>query len=320
MPQFLFEGRMIDAEDGDTVLSALLKHDVALDHGCKAGACQRCLLCTRTGDAPSASTNSLDETLVEQGFFLACQAGAGTIAEATFPSGAAYPSLPATLVHKELLTESVLRLRFAASGLSAKRGRCLRLVTPSGLSRSYSIADMAGDAVEFHVRLIEGGLMSSCLARATVGDSFMLEGPFGKCTYRAADPKPMLLIGSGTGLAPLWGVLLDALEAGCDQEISVFHGAASSDGLYFREELQALAASGRIHYTSCADTVTDSRDLEGSPLIHALAHRPDLTGYRVYLCGHPDLVKTAQKKCFLAGANLGDILKDSFEDQSDKEA
>ena len=318
MPQFLFEGRTIAAEDGDTVLSALLRNDISVDYGCRAGACQRCLVCTKPGAAPGPSTKSLDEDLIDRGFFLACQANASAIAEVELPREAVYPSLSATLVSKEYLSSSVLGLRFAVPGFKGKRGQCLRLKSSTGICRSYSIADSTGDTVELHVRLIPDGAMSTCLIGAGEGKVFTVEGPFGKCFYRETDDKPIVLIGSGTGLAPLWGVVQDAVNAGHPAGISIYHGSATSEGLYFRDELQALADKGLIRYVSCADEATDGRDEVGSPLDLALKHHPDLTGHRVYLCGHPALVKAAQKKCFLAGANLGDIHMDSFEDQSAK--
>lgn len=316
MPEFLFEGRTIGAEDGETVLSALLRHGVALDHGCKAGACQRCIVCTKPGEAPGASTKSLDESLVDRGFFLACQADAGAIAEVGFPSEAAYPVMPASLVETKFLSASVMKVRLAVRDLNCRRGQCLRLTSPAGIVRSYSIADCSADAVEFHVRLIAGGAMSSELRSAPMGSCFQVEGPFGKCYFRDGEMKPILLIGSGTGLAPLWGVIQDAVRQGHSAGISLFHGGAASEDLYFRNELLSLVESGKISYVSCADLVTDPRDSEGSPLTHALAKHPDQTGYRVYLCGHPDLVKSGQKQCFLAGANLSDILIDAFEPQS----
>lgn len=315
MPQFLFEGRTIDAEDGETVLSALVRHDVSVDYGCKAGACQRCLVCTKPGEAPSVSTKSLDDVLVERGYFLACQAAASSIGEVSLPNEAAYPSYPAELVHREYLSPSVIRVRWKVEGLVARRGQCLRLKAEDGLARSYSIADLDRGVVEFHIRLIPDGAMSGRLLSAQMGDVFAMEGPFGKCTYRH-DEKPLLLIGSGTGLAPLWGVAQDALDAGHLAPIFLYHGSATSGGLYFRDKLSALMDRGAVAYVSCADEVTDVRDLQGSPLEHALADHPDLAGYRVYLCGHPALVKTAQKKCFLAGASLKDIHADAFEDQS----
>ncbi|HMS56025.1 MAG TPA: 2Fe-2S iron-sulfur cluster binding domain-containing protein [Fimbriimonadaceae bacterium] len=316
MPTFQFEGSTIVAEDGETVLSALVRHEVSVDYGCKAGACQRCLVCTNAGEAPKASTQNLDDSLIERGYFLACQAAAQSISEVWTPSDSAYPSHPATLTEREWLSPTVIRIRLETVGLAARRGQCIRLRSSCGVVRSYSIADRSTEGLELHVRLIPGGAMSEVLKALALGSALQVEGPFGKCTYKGNDGKPLLLIGSGTGLAPLWGVIQDAISAGHSARIALFHGAATSEGLYFRKELENLQQQGLIHYVSCADHVNDELDRLGSPLKHALSEFPDLEGWRVYLCGHPQLVRAAQKACFLAGASLGDIHADPFVDQS----
>lgn len=316
MPIFQFEGTSISAEDGETVLSALLRHEVEVDYGCKAGACQRCLVCTNSGEAPKVSTQSLDESLIERGFFLACQAMAKSVSQVWSPKVSAFPAYPATLISKDWLSSTIIRLRVRVEGLVVKRGQCIRLRSPLGVVRSYSVADHSPGCIELHVRLILDGEMSEHLRTAKVGSDFLVEGPFGKCTYRGNDGKPLLLIGSGTGLAPLWGVIQDAISSQHSAQIALFHGAASSEGLYFREELEALQEAELIRYVTCADHVTNASDEQGSPLAHALAAFPNLEGWRVYLCGHPELVRVAQKACFMAGASLADIHADPYVDQS----
>lgn len=73
MPTFTFEGRAIEAEDGETVLGTLLRHEVTVENGYRVGACQACLL--RSSDpVPSKSQQGLDESLIDLGVFMACQA------------------------------------------------------------------------------------------------------------------------------------------------------------------------------------------------------------------------------------------------------
>ena len=109
-------------------------------------------------------------------------------------------------------------------------------------------------------------------------------GPEGSCFYLADDPtRPLLLIGTGTGLAPLAGIVRDALAQGHTGPIR----------LYFT-------------YTSC--TSADGSRAE----VTAFTETSDTTGYRVYLCGHPEMVKRAQRKAFLRGASLSDIYTNPF--------
>lgn len=156
--------------------------------------------------------------------------------------------------------------------------------------------------------------MSELVLASRVGGQFQVEGPFGKCSYRTVNRlEPILLIGSGTGLAPLYGIATDALHKGHLGPIHLYHGGRSSASLYFREQLATLAERHpQLTVTQCADEGVCGNDRTGSPLVHALSDHPQLDGFKVYLCGHPDLVKSAQRKCFLAGANLKDIAADPF--------
>lgn len=201
---------------------------------------------------------------------------------------------------------------------------------PDGLRRSYSIAtrlapgQMESDGdnldIEFHVRLIPGGAMSERLRSLENGASVTLHGPLGACSYSATSlDQPILMIGSGTGLAPLVSIASHAVSVGHVGHIWLFHGASSPAGLYLGSELRAMErAVPSFHYVPCADISDDPNVLEGSPLTQALSRFPDLSGWRVYTCGHPALVNSARKQTFLSGASMAAISSDSFADQSVK--
>lgn len=129
------------------------------------------------------------------------------------------------------------------------------------------------------------------------------------------DPeKPLLLIGTGSGLAPLYGIIQDALHQGHKGPISLFHGSSHPEGLYLADELQSLSA----RYDHCSYTPAVSRALSttsatlGRANEIALSTHTRLSGWRVYLCGHPEMVHTTKKKAFLAGAAMREIHADPF--------
>lgn len=315
MGSFHFEGMEIQAEDGETVLSALLRSDVPVKSGCRAGACQACLL--RSSDAvPSSAQSGLDEELIERGAFLSCQTKASAIGSAERLGSELLPAFEAILIEKRTLSSDVLSVAFRADGFQARPGRFIRL-SRSGITRPYSLAAPAWEAaniIRLHVRIIAGGAMSGILGEAVLGDSFSVEGPFGKCAYRGEGFEPIVLIGSGTGLAPLYAIATDALKSGHTGSIRLYHGGASASRLYFRSELRDLEnRHPNFRSIPCVDAAPDPGDRLGSPLAAALEDSPNLGGHKIYLCGHPDLVKSGKKKCFLAGANLRDIAADPFE-------
>jgi NAD(P)H-flavin reductase len=203
-------------------------------------------------------------------------------------------------------------------------GQFVRFETAEGLKRSYSIATPTQDRrgiLDFHIRLIPDGAMSEIVRTPDViGREFQICGPMGSCVYELESSEPILMIASGTGLAPLYAILQDALHHEHPAPIWLYHGSATADGLYLCEELSAMASEfEQFTYVPCADTVDcpDDQTLRvGSPLILALVDHPDLTGVRVYSCGHPTLVRLAQKKCYIAGADLSRIHIDAFEPQN----
>jgi NAD(P)H-flavin reductase len=124
----------------------------------------------------------------------------------------------------------------------------------------------------------------------------------------------MLLIGNGTGLAPLIGIARDALNDGHSGAIHLYHGTRRSEGLYLDDALRELDADfENFHYTPCTSREESPGTRRGRAEEVALTDHPDLSGWRVYLCGYPPMVHDMQRRAFLAGASLADIYIDPFE-------
>jgi NAD(P)H-flavin reductase len=142
-----------------------------------------------------------------------------------------------------------------------------------------------------------------------------MQGPHGNCFYvpGKAD-QPLLLVGTGTGLAPLYAIVRDALHHGHTGPIHLYQGSLRAEGLYCVDTLRELAATHEnFHYTPC---VLEGDAPEGVTVgsIDALVQQdlPKLSGFRAYLCGAPDLVKLMQRKVFLAGVSMQEIFSDPF--------
>jgi ferredoxin-NADP reductase len=226
-------------------------------------------------------------------------------------AGQAHQRVEAEVQSLEPLSDTVLRVRLKPLQAFAYRpGQFVRLITEDGLVRSYSIAstpDLA-PVVELHVRVIPGGKMSGRLKEATApGDRITVSGPSGGCTYDGLDAdRPLILAGAGTGLAPLWGVLHDALARGHRGPITLYHGALDAAGLYLADELRTVQARHpNFAYRPC---LMD----RGEDLLAVVRADPALKTAGVFLCGDAPLVERLRKTLFLAGARLADIRADAF--------
>ena len=113
-----------------------------------------------------------------------------------------------------------------------------------------------------------------------------------------------MLAGTGTGLAPLFGVLRAAAQHGHRGAISLFHGSPQASGIYLRAELEELAESlpGLRLFGSLLSGAESELGAQGlwqlelAPLDQVVFSRhPKLDGHRLFLCGQPDARAIATK-------------------------
>ena len=216
---------------------------------------------------------------------------------------------------RDWLSAAVVRLMFEPEGeFSCHPGQFLSLIDPdSMLSRSYSVAGVRDGLIELHVRVLPGGRMSTLVSSvAEPGYRMNITGPSGSCFYDATNPdRRIVLAGTGTGLAPLWGILQDALAHAHRGPISLYHGALDRSGLYQVDELQALQTRHQgFHYIP---SVRDSTDPSGSDLVSVVTRgEKQLTNTTFYLCGDEVLFNRLKRTLFLAGAKLDALRADPF--------
>ena len=308
------DGRPIEVGEGESLLDALLRAGVPLPHSCRVGACQSCLVKATTGTPPAEAQVGLRPSLAQQGFLLACIARPTADLDVSTDAAAGL-TVPARVTFVAPLSADVIRVMLApAADFPYRAGQYLTLLREDGLARSYSIANLPGTAdLELHVRVLKGGQMSQWLASEPLGATVSLRGPNGECFYEPEAEAPLVLAGTGTGLAPLWGILHDALQAGHRGPIHVLHGARGPAGLYLVDQLSALAsAHDNVAYSACVLEGASADMTQGSLDDVVFGRFPNLGGHKVFLCGDPVLVQKMKRRAFLAGARLSDIRADAF--------
>lgn len=318
MSRVRYEAQWYPLQPEESVLDGLLRQGIAVPHACKAGVCQSCLMRAASGTLPEKAQAGLKETLKARNYFLACSCTLDQGTELEVGGGVDELRVSARIDSLMSLSEDVLRVRLRPEArFEFRAGQYLTLLRADGLARSYSVASLPREGLlELHVRLLPGGAMSGWLrTEARPGDAVRIQGPAGECFYVPGRPEqPLLLAGTGTGLAPLYGIVRDALEEGHAGPIWLFHGARDPRGLYLVEELRELAARHpNLHYQP---SVLEGRLEEGvhvgalDALVRAECPKP--VGWRAFLCGNPELVQSLRKKLFLAGLSLKDIHADAF--------
>ena len=317
-----FEGKDYSLEDGESVLDCLLRNGQQVSSLCRSGACQSCLLKATSGTLPAAAQVGLKDSWRQQRFFLACVCRPSE--DLVLERCDAVATYESSVKRVTLLSGNVLGVQLARpSSFEFRAGQFVQLSRPSdGLMRPYSIASLPSEEeLELHVALLPNGQMSGWLQEA-VGQRVSLRGPFGECFYQEGEPdRPLVLAGTGTGLAPLLGVLRSAALHGHRGQISLFHGSPQLSGIYLRSELEELTQSlpnlrlfGSL--LSCSESELAQQgawQLEVAPLDHVVfSHHPKFDGHRLFVCGQPTLVQSLRKRAYLAGASLSRIHSDAF--------
>lgn len=314
MSTVTFDNDTLEIIEGESVLETLLDAGHDIPYSCQAGACHCCLMNAVKGIPNPESQRGLKATQVEQGYFLACQCHPEEDIEVSLETSRNTKS--AIVAKKQIEVGNVLRL-WLKCDLSYKAGQFVNLIRKDGLSRSYSIASVSGtdDSLEFHLRIYPDGQFSQwAMNELKVGDELDVEGPLGECFYTTSNPQqPLLLAGTGTGLAPLYGIIHDALKQNHQGPITLYLGARTPDSLYLQDELRKLE-SEHSHFTYkpvlLDGEVTGSVNGDLNEVIKA--DLPDLNGYAVYLCGAAERMTNLRKQSFLSGASMRDIFVDLF--------
>lgn len=321
MSRITWQGQCHELHKGETVLDALIRVGASVPYACRGGVCQTCMMRALAGDPGETARRGLDEAQRARGAFLPCICRPDSDLELA-PLKEASPLIAAKVVSKiPLAGAGILRLRLAPrEPIVYRAGQFVNVHADDGLVRSYSIASVPSldeGELELHVRRLPGGRVSGWLHEVLrEGDELRVQGPVGDCCYvPGEEERPLLLIGTGSGLAPLWGIVRDALHSGHTGPIHLYHGSREADGLYLRDELCALAAAhaGQFHYVPCVSGDAVPSDCRaGRAADVALADHRKLGGWRAYICGHPQMVEQTRRRIFLAGARLTDIHADAF--------
>ena len=125
----------------------------------------------------------------------------------------------------------------------------LRLSAPDGYQaqRSYSISSSpASRTVDITVERVTDGEVSPFLLEEVVpGDTLELRGPIGGYfTWDPAEGGPLLLVGGGSGVAPLMAILRHRRDTGDRTPARLLYSAPRHEAIIYRDELDAMAAAG----------------------------------------------------------------------------
>jgi CDP-4-dehydro-6-deoxyglucose reductase len=332
-------GRTFPVERDEPILRAAIRAGVGLPYGCRDGACGSCksrLLEGRVihGAHQSKALSSEEES---KGLTLTCCAAAQTdvVIEARTVTGAgefAVRKMPARVQSfvRAAPDVAVLTMQLPANDvLRYHAGQYVEFILRDGARRSYSMANAPHTqnekpTIELHIRHMPGGKFTDHVFGAMKEkDILRLEGPFGSFFLREDATKPIVLLASGTGFAPIKAILEHLEFKRIDRPVRLYWGARAKADLYLHAWAQQAAA--RLPQLTYVPVLSEPRPDDAwtgrTGFVHhaVMADLPDLSAYQVYACGAPVMVESAQRD-FVQSCGLpeDEFFADAFTSEADK--
>jgi propane monooxygenase reductase subunit len=250
-------GVEMEVEEGETVLDAAFRQGISLMHGCKEGQCGSCKSRMIDGDIEMLkfSTFALPEYESETGHVLLCRTHVFSditvellnFDEDLLSRSIAVKEFEGRVVATSALTHDIRLLEIEIERpLKFWAGQYVDLkLGERGITRAFSMANAPGEGTKlrFIIKKYPNGAFSSLLdGELKEGDALTAKGPYGTCFRREGRPGPMLLVGGGSGMSPLWSMLSDHIASGEQRPIRFFYGARTPADLFYLPELAAIAA------------------------------------------------------------------------------
>jgi ferredoxin-NAD(P)+ reductase (naphthalene dioxygenase ferredoxin-specific) len=316
----------VPAEDGETLLDALLNHGVGFAYSCQAGNCGTCKCEYVDGEIAELeySEHALSAAERSRGTILACRTqvwGDVSIRRLSAEEFVMHPSriMQCRVEALAFVTHDVLRLSLGIQSggpftFSAGQFAKLQFAFASDAPRDYSMANRPDEpGLEFHIRCLAGGVSAKIAEQLRVGDSLRVSGPFGTSYLREQHPGPLLAIAGGTGLAPVRSIVSAALAQDAQRPIHLYFGVRGERDVYNEDEL--MDWQRRYRHFKAHIVLSDERVAGRRFGMVTDAVREDfdtLAGFQAYLAGPPVMVDAATPLLLQGGVAARDIHADAF--------
>ncbi|MWL90671.1 2Fe-2S iron-sulfur cluster-binding protein [Cupriavidus sp. SW-Y-13] len=309
---------------GESVLDAALRSGVDLAHECTFGGCGTCRVRVVQGSVSYEDfPMGLSEAEAADGYALACQArpdGDLVLSTAREASNLAPARRTTTTVRAvSPLGPDVLHLQLALPDdepFDFAPGQYLKVLLEDGTHRSFSMASAPnGNVVDFHVRQIANGRFTSQqLPRLHAGDTLDVEIPHGSFSLHKEDYRPLLMVATGTGLAPIKSMLESLMDDPDCPPVWLYWGMRTAADLYLHEEIaswgERLYDFQYVPVLSRGDDTWHGR--RGYVHDAVAADLGDLSEHAIYLCGSPNMIHDAKQTFMALGAQVPFLRADGF--------
>ncbi|MDX1454646.1 MAG: CDP-6-deoxy-delta-3,4-glucoseen reductase [Gammaproteobacteria bacterium] len=323
-------GKLLVVREDESILDAALRQGVALPYGCRSGSCGtcECRLVDGEVDYPDVPPLALTDEDIANGAVLTCRAHPSTdlVLDAQELAGAGdivIKTLPTRVVRLEKLCHDVMGVWLklpAVERLAFRAGQYIDILLKDGTRRSFSLANPPHDdeLLELHIRHVPGGQFTTEVFDDMREKALLrLQGPLGTFYLRENSDRPVIMVGGGTGLAPLKAMVESAHYHGITRPIRLYWGVRAERDIYARELLEQWSSTlPDFRYTIVLSDPQEDDAWEGAEgFVHEVVVEdyPDLAAYDVYMAGPPPMVEAGKKAFLKAGLPYERLFFDSFD-------
>jgi CDP-4-dehydro-6-deoxyglucose reductase len=333
-------GRAFKTQADETILAAGIRQGISLPHGCQDGACGSCKCRKLSGTVTMRQHQSKALSAEEEqaGYILTCCATAGSdvvLESRQVAEAGAFPvrKMPVRVAALTRLSDDVIVLRLqlpAGEPLQFHAGQYIEFILRDGARRSYSMANAPhtllepGTGIELHIRHLPGGKFTDHVFGAMKEKEILrVEGPYGSFFLREESGKPLILLASGTGFAPIKAVIEHMKHKKITRPATLYWGGRRPSDLYMDDWVRTqIAEMPNLRYVPVISNATPDDHWTGrTGFVHLAVMEDfgDLSGHQVYACGAPVVVDSA-KRDYMSKRGLPEeeFFADAFTTEADK--
>ena len=339
-------GRTFSVNPDEAILPAAIRQGIGMPYGCKDGACGSCKCRKLSGEVVHGAHQSKALSAEEEaaGLILTCCGVPQTdvvLESRQVTDESAFPvrKMPSRVMSLEKKSSDVMVVRLQLPANDAMRyhaGQYIEFILRDGARRSYSMANAphtvlktdapapVGPSVELHIRHMPGGKFTDHVFTAMKEKEILrVEGPYGSFYLREDSDKPMILLASGTGFAPIKAIIEHMQFKGIARPATLYWGGRRPSDLYMDDWVRARVAEmpGLKYVPVISNALPDDNWTGRTGFVHkaVLEDLPDLSGHQVYACGAPIVVDSARADyTALASLPEDEFFADAFTTEADK--
>lgn len=285
--------------ENENILTAAIRHNINLPHGCKDGECGSCKAKVTSGSVyynDHINSQFLSKKEIDDGYYLLCKTYVKTDCIIKIPGFFnLYPirTLPSKITSIEKFgTTAIVKFKLpAAQKFEFHAGQYIDVIYENQ-ARSYSIANSPNyEELELHIRYHPGGLFSQAVWNdLKIGSLIRFRGPLGNFILRDSN-KPILMVCTGTGIAPIKGLIEYMINTNDKRQVHLIWGDNIVEDFYLKDMITKWQTQLNLSVNFCTMEQELDDYYHGMVTDFVAKNYVTLANHEVYACGNPKMIE-----------------------------